>query len=287
MSTQITKQTDKVDSILQAAVSALSCVPGVLAVVLGGSRALGIQGPDSDIDIGVYYDAETLCMGAMNAAAAKVDDDARDRLIAPPGNWGEWVNGGGWLSIQGMPVDIILRDADRVRQVIEDCRAGKLTIHYHTGHPHAYMNAMYMGELSACKVLWENSNSSISQMQQCARIYPDALGEEIMRRFMFEAHFSLSLLQKTIVRDDAYYAMAHMVRVISCLNQVLFAVNHVFCLNEKKAVWRADRLQRSPKQYKQRVDAALKATGTDIARSCELLEALVADVDAICSQGYH
>jgi predicted nucleotidyltransferase len=34
----------------------LRSVPGIVAVVLGGSRAIGAFTPESDIDIGIYYD---------------------------------------------------------------------------------------------------------------------------------------------------------------------------------------------------------------------------------------
>ncbi|MGX9706205.1 nucleotidyltransferase domain-containing protein [Laceyella tengchongensis] len=34
----------------------LEGVPGIVGVVLGGSRARGTHRPDSDIDIGIYYD---------------------------------------------------------------------------------------------------------------------------------------------------------------------------------------------------------------------------------------
>ena len=34
----------------------LATIPGVVAVVLGGSRAAGTHRPDSDWDFGIYYD---------------------------------------------------------------------------------------------------------------------------------------------------------------------------------------------------------------------------------------
>ncbi len=32
----------------------------------------------------------------------------------------------------------------------------------------------------------------------------------------------------------AYYIAGHVFRIISCLNQVLFACNNAYCINEKK-----------------------------------------------------
>jgi len=45
-------------------------------------------------------------------------------LVVPPGEWGKWVNGGGWLVIDGYHVDLILRDAERVKNVISEWRKG-------------------------------------------------------------------------------------------------------------------------------------------------------------------
>ncbi len=55
------------------------------------------------------------------------------------------MNAGGWLTVQGYHVDFILRDIKRVSKVIDDCLNGKISSNYQTGHPHAYLNAMYMG----------------------------------------------------------------------------------------------------------------------------------------------
>lgn len=117
---------------------------GVVGVVLGGSRARGTHREDSDIDIGIYCDgAADLDLQAVGEAAAKLDDGHRQNLITPLGAWGPWVNGGGWLVVQGYHVDFIFRDIRRVADVIEDCLRGNVSSHYQAGHPHAYLNVMY------------------------------------------------------------------------------------------------------------------------------------------------
>jgi len=40
---------------VEALAGELARLTGVVAVVLGGSRATGTHGPDSDWDVGVYY----------------------------------------------------------------------------------------------------------------------------------------------------------------------------------------------------------------------------------------
>ena len=225
---------NEIKAITDKVVSALRTVPGVEGVVLGGSRARGTHTPDSDIDIGIYYDSTALDIAALNDAAQAVDDEHRANLISPPGQWGKWVNGGGWLVIDGYHVDFILRDIARVKKEIEECQGGNVSTHYQTGHPHAYINAMYMGELAVCKVLWDNGD--ISKLKQTAEKYPSALKKALVGFFSFEAGFSLMFAENNVDKDDAYYVNAHIVRGVSALNQVLFALNEEYCLNEKKAV---------------------------------------------------
>ena len=53
----------------------LTQIPGVRAVTLGGSRARGAAPPDSDIDLGLYYRAETpFDLAALNALCRELDD---------------------------------------------------------------------------------------------------------------------------------------------------------------------------------------------------------------------
>src|SRR5579864_4877532 len=82
-------------------------IPGVAAVILGGSRAAGTHRPDSDWDFALYY------RGDLNP------DDVRalgwPGQVFAPGDWGGGVmNGGAWLTVDGRRVDIIYRDLDAV-----------------------------------------------------------------------------------------------------------------------------------------------------------------------------
>lgn len=271
---------NEIKAVMDSAVSALRAVPGVEGVVLGGSRARGTHTADSDIDIGIYYNQDTLDLAALNAAAQAVDSEHRENLISPPGEWGQWVNGGGWLVIDGYHVDFILRDIARVESEIRACKAGKVTAHYQTGHPHAYINAMYMGELAICKVLWDK-NGGMSTLKADAERYPQELKRALIGFFSFEARFSHMFAESNVDKDDAYYVTAHIVRAVSALNQVLFALNEEYCLNEKKAVKMIDGFAINPENYKNRIDAVFASAGVDNRKACALLRSLADDVDTL------
>ncbi len=253
----------------------LRAAAGVVGVVLGGSRARGTNDADSDYDIGVYYaDDGSLDLGALDGAAAALDDDRRPGLIAPPGGWGEWVNGGAWLVVEGKRVDLILRDLRRAEQAVADCLAGTVKPHYQPGHPHAYINIMYAGELAVAEILFD-ADGRLRALRAATLPYPEALEKAVIRLFGFEMGFSLMLARTKADKDDDYYVAAHIARSLSCLNQALFALNREYCLNEKKAVRMIDGFARRPDAYKCRVDKIVALTGTDNNAACDELETLV------------
>lgn len=140
-----------IDNIIQSVTEKLSSLPYIEGIVLGGSRARGTHTEDSDIDIGIYYKSESFDITAINQIATELDDENRNNLVVPPGAWGDWINGGGWLVINGYHVDLILRDIKRVEQIIKDTEQGIVTANYQTGHPHGYISAMWQSR--SCRQL--------------------------------------------------------------------------------------------------------------------------------------
>ena len=96
--------------------SRLGEVPGVAAVALGGSWARGEARPDSDVDLGLYYLPDVpLDVEALRRLARDLDDRRLPDLVTEIGEWGPWINGGGWLRVAGRPVDWLYRDVGKVR----------------------------------------------------------------------------------------------------------------------------------------------------------------------------
>jgi predicted nucleotidyltransferase len=174
---------DIVNSIMEQSSSAfifdianhIQRIPGVTAVVLGGSRARGTARADSDIDLGIYYHAQQpLDLDILNRLATELDDQHRSDLLTTIGGWGPWINGGGWLKINGNGVDFLYRELDQVQQVITDCRAGRLQVDYQPGHPHAFTSAIYLAEIALCQPLTD-PHGTIAGLKQLAIPYPPAL----------------------------------------------------------------------------------------------------------------
>lgn len=267
-----------IENILNDITNELKNIPGIVGIVLGGSRARGTNHQDSDIDIGIYYDeSEGFNVSGINKIATKLDDEHRKNLVSSLGEWGPWVNAGGWLIIQGYHVDFIFRDITRVSQVIDDCLNGKISSNYQTGHPHAYLNAMYMGEVAICKVLF-NPENKISDLKAKTMPYPENLKNAIIAWYMFEASFSSMIAKSNIDKDDISYVCGHCFRSISSINQVLFALNNEYCINEKKAVKMIDTFKIKPQDYKLRIDEVItliSSNESNTRRGIEILEELV------------
>ncbi|WP_096187081.1 nucleotidyltransferase domain-containing protein [Evansella halocellulosilytica] len=273
-----------VQSILNEIVKELKEVPGIVGVVLGGSRARGNHHTDSDIDIGIYYDESLgFDVHAVNAVATKLDDEQRENLVTSLGEWGDWINGGGWLLIQGYHVDFLFRDINSVEQVIDECLLGKVSTHYHAGHPHAYVNVMYMGEISVCKVLLDR-DEQITRLKSKTHPYPKPLKDAIIGYFMFEASFSLMFAKDNVNKDDLSYVSGHCFRSISCLNQVIFAMNEKYCINEKKAVRMIEAFDQKPTDYKRRIDEIVTSISSNVdstKQGIEKLESLLSETERL------
>jgi Polymerase beta, Nucleotidyltransferase len=227
------------DPFLDRLTTALAGVPGVAAIVLGGSRARGTDHADSDYDIGLYFseaqplDTERL----LEATRALVDDpDAAD--VTPVGGWGPWIVGGGWLSIERRKVDLLYRNIEAVAKVIDACRAGDITMHYQPGHPHGFCSAIWMGEVALCRPL-HDPRDAIAKLKVATLPYPLALREALIRRFQWEMLFSIENAELAVSRGEQTHVAGCAYRALACLAQVLFALNGRYLINEKGALQEA------------------------------------------------
>lgn len=269
------------DELLQRIVHVLGPCPFIAGIALGGSRATGTATAGSDVDIGIYYRHGQLDVTMLSRLAQELDDQHRDNLVCPEGGWGNWVNCGGWLVMDGIHVDLILRDMDRVRELVERTEAGKFSAHYQTGHPHAYLDVMYRGELASCRLL-HTADSALTALKAQAEVYPAALQQALTQFFLFEAGFSCDLAEKNLPNGDLCYFTGHLFRAASALHQVLFACNAQWCLNEKKAIFRIDSFPLHPADYAARINRVFTLAGASPRQALSDLRALRKETAALC-----
>lgn len=266
-------------------VAVLSAVPGVRAIALGGSRSRGEASQTSDYDVGLYYDTDALNLTALEQALQSLDDTRREGLLNPPGAWGPWINGGAWITVGGQPVDILLRNLSKVEQTVRDCAAGVITIDYQSGHPFGFVNAIYAAEIHYCQPLWQDETVPLDRLKAILHAegaYPPRMRETMVRRFMWEAWFSLACARSAAHRGDFHYTEGSVFRAVSAWTAVLYALNRRYMMNEKGALNRVQELQRRPADMAERVRAAYKLLAEgQAAEAFGLLDALQSDMQGL------
>jgi hypothetical protein len=114
-------------------------MPGTVAVVLGGSRAVRSDDEQSDWDLGLYYRGE-------------IDLTALSELgtVFPPGSWGRVMNGGAWLNRDEQKVDVILRDLDVVEYWTRRAQEGEFDRDALLGYLAGIPTYTLTAELASC-----------------------------------------------------------------------------------------------------------------------------------------
>lgn len=138
--------TSALPAAVAALATALSGLPGVVAVVLGGSRATGTHRPDSDWDLGLYYRSS---QGTFDPAAVR--GLGFDGHVSALGEWGPIVHGGAWLTVDGMPVDVLFRDLDTVERWLGEARDGRFEVLTQNGYLAGAPTYLPVGELAICR----------------------------------------------------------------------------------------------------------------------------------------
>jgi predicted nucleotidyltransferase len=226
---------EQIEEILSQVVASVSKLDGIVAIVLGGSRARGTADEHSDIDLGIYYDASRpFSMVALGAAAQDLDDRHLPGLVTEFGAWGPAVNGGGWLEIRGHHVDFLYREIGAVREAIDECIAGRPRSIYQLGHPMGFHMQIYAGEVHVCRPLYATDNS-IAELKSLVCEYPEKFRAAIVIKHMFDAEFEISIAARPAARGDVMYVAGCLFRAAGFMTLVLYALNRKFFLNEKGA----------------------------------------------------
>jgi hypothetical protein len=263
---------------LPALADRIANVGGIVGAVLGGSRARGDHTPESDVDLGLYYRGD-LDIAALAAIARDVAGP--DAAITNRGEWGPWVDGGGWLVIDDIHVDWLYRDVDRVRDAWARAHRGAYEWNAQTGHPLGVPDFAYVGELALAVVL-ADPTGELTELRESI-IYPDALRTAVSRN-LWEAGFLLQIAAKAAARSDTAYVALCLSRALLICAHALHAYDRRWLVNEKGAIASAGRLPCAPKDFEQRVCALLGHVGTspaELDRSIDKARRLVEEVKAV------
>lgn len=259
----------------------LVAVPGVVGVVLGGSRARRDHTPESDTDLGLYY-RRPLDTEALGAVAKRVGGPAAQ--VTEPGGWGPWVDGGGWLRIDGEPVDWIYRDLDRVAAVWASAGQGRYSFHHQPGHPLGFADIAYPGELALSRILADPAGE-LAALRAEVRVYPAALAEALVGG-LWEGDFLVAVARKAVARGDSTYLAGCLFRLVGVCVHALHGAGRRWLVNEKGAVAAAAAIPGAPAGFRARAEAVFAQLDAEPERLTSAIDAaadLVLDTADACA----
>jgi predicted nucleotidyltransferase len=212
----------------QDVASELASLPGVAVVTLGGSRATGSDHPTSDWDLGLYHEGPL--DPSVPTALAELDPAG---TVTEPGDWGRIVDGGGWLLVDGIRIDVLYRDLDVVRQWIAEAEAGRFEIDELPGSLAGLPTYTLVGEAALGQVLAGEADALPRPG------YPDALCEAAPDIWRFRRSFSLSHADAHALRHDVVACAGMLARAALEEAHARCAERREWVLNEKGLAARA------------------------------------------------
>lgn len=203
----------------------LAALPGAVAVALGGSRATGTHRPDSDWDLGVYY------RGSQRA----LDPNDVRRLglggyVSELGEWGPIVNGGAWLTVNGLAVDVLYRDLDTIEGWLREAHEGRFEVLLQNGCLVGAPTYLPVGELAIAVPL-------AGELPRPR--FPEALVASAPGRWNGRAQVALMFASSHAVAGDAVCCAGMLAQAVLCVAHGRLAARGEWVLNEKRLVQRA------------------------------------------------
>jgi predicted nucleotidyltransferase len=272
---------------LDQIVADLSRVDGMVAVVLGGSWASGRQRPDSDVDLGVCYRAERpLDVRGVRELARRLSDTP-DPVVTEIGVWGQWVNGGAWLTIKGQRVDFIYRDVDFMIGAIDEWLAGRGHSDYWQQAPYGFHSQIYCAEARCWYALWDPERI-VAALKAKVAVYPSVRKQSGIDGWLWGAGFTLEGVKHTPERGEAYLVAGYLMRAATEMIQVLYALNETYFMNDKYVYRDLAEFNLVPKDFMTRVDALMGGDNSpaDLRRRVELAAKLREEVLTLVGDSY-
>jgi predicted nucleotidyltransferase len=264
-------------AILDRVVGEVASLAGVAAVVLGGSHARGQARPDSDLDLGLYYRPDSaFSIDRIRQIAVDLDDTA-DPVVAGFGEWGRWVDGGAWLTVEGQRVDLLYRSLSKVEQTLEEALQGRFEVDFEQQPPFGFFGPTLLGEV-AITVPLHDPASIVTGLKARVLPLPEALARSVVQDRLWSVEFGLTaFVQKFAASGNVYGVAGCLTRFANALVLVLFALNGTYLVNDKTALAEIEQFDLVPRDFGMRLAEILSAVGS----SPEALNAQVTAMRAL------
>ena len=204
----------------------VAVLPAIVAVVLGGSRAVGSHRPDSDWDLGLYYRGSEAALDPADVRRLVGESG----VVSALGEWGPIVNGGAWLTLDGTPVDLLFPDLDVVEPWMRDAEEGRFEILTQNGYVVGAPTYLLIGELAMCRPLHGELRRPV---------FPEPLVRTAPGRWNGRAGVSLTFATGYAEVADAVACTGMLAGAILSAAHARLTSRREWVLNEKRLVERA------------------------------------------------
>lgn len=271
---------------LENIVSDLKSIEQVAAIVLGGSHCTGMAGEQSDLDIGIYYQpGNPFTIEAFKTIAQKYHT-GENLTITGFYQWGNWVNGGAWLSTSSGEVDILYRNIEQVKDTIKKCKKGIWENDFEQQPPYGFSSVIYLAEIHYCLPLYD-PQEMIKRLKEEVAHYPADLKKSIVQQSLWSAEFSLWQADKCAGRQDIYNTAGCLTRVLKNIIFTLFALNEMYFIGDKYAVQQLMQAEICPAHLPEKINAALQLQSDHLQENSDKLRHLFNEVVELSGNMYH
>jgi hypothetical protein len=221
--------------LLEQLVEQLGAVPGMVALVLGGSYASGTAHAASDLDVGLYYGPERpFAINDIRRIAVGFATEG-NLTVTDFYGWGAWVNGGAWIHTAAGKVDFLYRNLAQVTRTVAEAQQG-ITHHDYGQQPaYGFYSVIYLAETQVCIPLWD-PDGVIADLKASVAVYPAALKAKLVGDHLWSAEFTLLHAQGFAAQGDVYNTVGCLTRTAANLTQALFALNERYFMRDKKVM---------------------------------------------------
>jgi hypothetical protein len=269
-------------------VAELSSVTRLVAVTLGGSWAAGRARADSDVDLGLFYRADRPLDIPAVRAVAETWNDTPGPVVTPLGGWGDWVNGGSWLTIRGWRTDFLYRDLDLMSRTIEACLTGaRVRPDYWQQAPYGFYPEIYCAEIR-CAIPLYDPESVVPPLKEKIAVYPERQKRRQVSGWLWGAGFTLQGAKYAPERGEAYLTAGYLTRAATELIHALYALNETWFMNDKYIYRDVAGFTLVPPDFMARIDAICggELTPADLRRRVDDAKALHAEMLALAGDLY-
>jgi hypothetical protein len=208
-----------------AVASELAGLPGAKAVALGGSRATAAHHEHSDWDLGLYYRSSSAAIDPADVRGLGFDG-----YVSEVGEWGPIVNGGAWLSVEGVRIDVLYRDLDAIERWSDDARHGRYEVLTQNGYLAGAPTYLPMGELAVGRAI----HGELPRPE-----FPGALASTAPERWNGRAGVSLMFAEIHARAAEPVVCAGMLALAVLCAAHARLAGRREWALNEKRLARRA------------------------------------------------